>query len=350
MSTNSLSPGRQQNREALHGTQKDIGLADLDGYQLAPETFEEFLTRTQNEIDILSMADVMPLDRLEMDVPRFGVPMLSGNTRDDGGNRPQSADAESGEVKFNTTDKQYYILVEPKRDALKNTHYDNDEFGQYIIDEFIQRWANDIGLIGMRANATSGNLEAYAGAGASGLDDTWNGWVAVAEGKDANSDRIGLENTAAGEVDSMPEVDMADAPIDTKMFNDGVQQLDPRFRDPDDVVWLCSPDQVQEYNFDLTQREDVGGAAVLMGDGDVTPFEYDIIGVNGWPNQYAMLTNPENLAYGLFREMELDQTTNSDKVNENVLHSRNWLEGQFDFQIKSLQAGTLVKNIEDPAA
>ncbi len=350
MSTNTRSPARQQNRDALHGQHKDIGLAELDGYQLEPETFEEFLARTQQEINILDMVDTMPLDRLEMDVPRFGVPQLSGNTRDEGGNRTQSTDAESGEVKFNTTDRQYYILVEPKRDALKNTHYGNDQFGQYIIDEFIERWANDIGLIGMRANADSGNLESYAGADASGLDDTWNGWIAVAEGEDTNSDRIGLEETAAGEVDTMPTVDMSGAPIDTKMFNDGVQTLDPRFRDPDDVVWLCSPDQLQQYNFDLTEREDVGGAAVLMGDGDVTPFEYDIIGINGWPNSYAMLTDPENLAYGLFREMEVDQTTNSDKVNENVLHSRNWLEGQFDYQVKSLQAGALVTNIADPLA
>ncbi|WP_226043487.1 hypothetical protein [Natrinema sp. DC36] len=347
MSTN-MTPARQQNRDALHGSQKDIGLAELNGFQLAPETVEEFLTRTQEEVRILDMADTMPLDRLEADVPKLGVPMLSGGTRDEEGNRTQNSGAESGEVKFNTTDKQYYILVEPKRDALKNTHYANDQFGQYIIDEFIQRWANDVGLIGIRANADTGNLASIGGDAS--LDETWNGWIAIAEGEDTASDRIGLEDTAAGEVDTMPEVDMGSAPIDTKMFNDMVQTVPQRYRDPEKIAFLCSPDQVQQYHYDLTQREDVGGAAVLMGDGDVTPFEYDIIGVNGWPNSYAMLTNPENLAFGLFREMEVDQTTNSDKVNENVLHSRNWLEGQFDYQIKELQAGALSTNIQDPVA
>ena len=348
MSTNNLNSARQQNRSALHGSQKDIGLTELDGFQLAPETVEEFLERTQQEIDILGMADTMVLDRLEADVPQFGVPLLSGSTRNEEGNRTQNSAAEAGEVKFNTTDKQYYVLVEPKRDALKNTHYGPEQFGQYIIDEFLARWGNDVGLIGIRAGASSGNLQSIGGA--ADLDSTWNGWIAVAEGSDTNSDRIGLENTSSSEVDTMPEVDMASAAIDTQMFNDAVQKLDARYRDPDDVVFLCSPDQVQQYHFDLTQREDVGGAAVLMGDGDVTPFEYDIIGVNGWPNNYAMLTDPSNLAYGLFREMEVDQTTNSDKVNENVLHSRNWIEGQFDFQIKELQAGALVTNIQDPTA
>ena len=70
-----------------------------------------------------------------------------------------------------------------------------------------------------------------------------------------------------------------------------------------------------------------------------------MVGVNEWPNEYGMLVDPNNLAYGLFENMELDQTTDTDKVHEDRLHSRNWLEGQFDFQIKEMQAGVLITNI-----
>ncbi|USZ75730.1 hypothetical protein NGM07_00015 [Halorussus vallis] len=348
MGTNTtIDAVRQQNQQATL-SQKDIGLTELDGFQLPSAVTEEFLDRMQKEVNILGMADTMTLARLEQEVPQFGVPRLSGHARAEEASRTTNSAAESGEVKFNATDQSYYILVEPKRDALKNTHYGPDQFGDYIIDQFVQRWGNDIGLIGIRAGASGGNLQSIGGAAE--LDTTWNGWLAIAEGSDSASDRIGLEDTADAETSTMPQVDMAGASVDTQMFDDTITTLDSRFRDPDRVKFLCNPDQVQAYTMSLTEREDPLGSAVIFGDSDITPFSYDVVGVNGWPTSYAMLTDPENLAFGLFEQMELDQTTDTDKVHENRLHSRNWLEGQFDFQIKRMQAGVLVKNIADPAA
>ena len=337
---------RQQNEETLH-YQKDIGLTELDGFQLPSDVTEEFLVRMQNEVDILGMATTMTLGRLEQEVPKFGVPMLSGSTRDEEGSRTSASDAESGHVKFNATDKSYYILVEPRRDALKNTHQGPDNFGDLIINEFVQRWSNDVGLIGMRAGSADAPLEDITGTAE--LDDTFTGWIARAEG-DADSDRIGLEDTDAADVDEMPEVDMVNDPLDTEAFNDTIQKLDERYRDTNSTAFLTSSNQVQQYAMNLTEREDPLGSAVIFGDSDITPFSYDLIGVNGWPDDYMMFTNPENLAFGLFEQMELDQTTDTDKVHEDRLHSRNWLEGQMDFQISEMQAGVLVKNIADPVA
>ena len=342
MGTNTIDAVRQQNQQATL-MQKDVDLATLDGFQLPVDVTEDFLERMQEEISILGMADTMTIPRLEMEVPQFGVPVLSGSARDEEGSRTSNSGVDSGYVKFNATDQSYYILVEPKRDALKNTHYGPDQFGDYIVDQFIQRWGNDVGLIGIRAGASNGNLQAIGGA--ADLDSTWNGWIAIAEGSDASSDRIGLENTS--DATTMPAVDMASAPPDTKMFNDTIQSLDPRYRNQDgyDPVFLMSPNKLQEYVFSLTEREDALGGAVVMGDSDITPFDYTVVGVNGWPDSYAMFTDTSNLAFGLFEEMEVDQTTDTDKVHENRLHSRNWMEGQFDFQIKELQAGVLVQNI-----
>lgn len=337
---------RQQNANSLH-YQKDVGLAELDGFQLPSDVTEEFLERMQKEVNILSMADTMTLARLEQEVPQFGVPLLSGSTRDEEASRTSNSAVESGYVKFNATDKSYYILVEPKRDALKNTHYGPDQFGSYIVDQFVERWANDVGLIGIRAGASSGNLQSIGGA--ADLDATWDGWIARAEddtqSDDGSSTRIGLEDTGSAELSSMPEYDQANAAPDTQMFNESIQTLDSRYRNPDDVVFMLSPDKIQEYVFNLTQREDPLGSAVIMGDSDITPFNYPVVGINGWPDEYGMFVNPDNLAYGLFENMELDQTTDTDKVHENRLHSRNWMEGQFDFQIKEMQAGVLIKNI-----
>lgn len=335
---------RQSNQDALH-SEKDIGLEELDGFQLPSDVTAEFLTRMQKESDLLDMVDTVTLDRLEQEVPKFGVPRLSGGLRDEEGSRTEASDVQSGAVKFNVTDQNYYILVEPKRDALKNTHQGVQDMGNMIIDEFVSRWANDLSIIGIRANAGEGNLDDLAGR--DDIDDRFNGWIAIAEGSDEDSDRIALEDTGDGDETTMPEVDMAGEPVDTEMFNDAIVGMDSRYRDPDETVFLMGTDQVQQYHFDLTQREDSLGVPILQGDNDVTPFDYDVIGVPEWPNEYAMFTNPENLAFGLYEEMELDQTTDTDKVHEERLHSRNWLEGQFDFQIKELQGGVLISGLNN---
>jgi hypothetical protein len=340
---------RQQNQRSLT-MDKDVDLATLDGFQLPVDVTEEFLERMQKEVNILGMADTMTLARLEMEVPQFGVPILSGNQRSEEASRTTNSGVDSGTVKFNATDKSYYVLVEPTRDSLKNTHYGPDQFGDYIVDQFVQRWANDVGIIGIRAGASSGDLQStYSQVTSSTLDDTWDGWIARAEddtqSDDGSSTRIGLEETGGSELSSMPVYNQASAAPDTQMFNESIQTLDSRFRNPDDVVFLMSPDKIQEYVFRLTQREDPLGSAVIMGDSDITPFSYDVIGVNEWPDEYGMLVDPSNLAYGLFENMEIDQTTDTDKVHEDRLHSRNWMEGQFDFQIKQMQAGVLITNI-----
>jgi hypothetical protein len=339
----------QANDDALH-FEKDIGLTELDGFQLPPEVTEEFLTRMQEQVDILGAVDTMTLDRLEQNVPQFGVPRLSGGQRNEGGSRTKSSSVTSGQFRFNVTDRNYYIKFEPKRDAIKNTNFSEDEFGEYIIDEFAARWGNDVALLGLNAG--------YSGSTAvtipAELQGSWQGWLARAEG-DADSDRIGLENTTDAETDSMPVYDHSDGggtpqPVDTEMFNASIQTLAGRYTDPDDVVFLLASDNVQQYQFDLTGREDGVGVAVLQGDSDVTPFDYDVVPVNGMPRDVGLFTSFDNLAYGLYGEMELDQTTDTETIHEDRLHSQNWLEGQFDYQIKEMQAGVLIEGIQDPNA
>lgn len=335
----------------MGGTEKDIGLSDLDGFQLPPRVTERILVRVQESSGMLNMVDTVTMQRLEEQVPTFGVPVLSGDTRNEGGDRTDESSAESGDVKFNATDQIYYIHIDIKRDAIKDIHPSPNQAGEMIVGEFIDRWANDVALIGMRANATEGDLAAYAGK--ANLDATYDGWIAIAEGKGDNSDRIGLEGP--DNVTQMPVFDNqsdgttpTDQPIDTKTFHKSIQTLEQRYRDPENVVFMLSPDQVQQYYYDLTGRQDGLGVAVLQGDSEVTPFEYDIVGIPGWPDQYGMFVAPDNLAYGLYENMDVEQLKNTDKTAEQVLHSRTWFEGQFDYQIKNLTAGVLITGLKDP--
>lgn len=359
MSARSVDDARQQNE--LAGTTKDIGIPEMGGFQREPLVAEDFIERMQKKVELLNLVTTMELPRLEVEVPQFGVPRLSGSVRSEGGSRTSGSGVETGQARFNVTDRQYYILVEPKRDALKNTHYGPDEFGEYIVDQFVERYSNDVGLIGMRAAASQGNLEAYAGAGAAELDTTFTGWIGRAEGDSQSTDsagdstRVGLEDTTTAEAGSMPKYDNTDTngnpqPIDTSVFDQAITRLDSRYRDEDDTVFLASPDTLQEYANTLTEREDALGVAAIMGDSEITPFSYEVVPVNGWPPQYMMFTDPENLCFGLYREMEVDQSQDTDKVHENRLHSRNWLEGQMDFQIAEMQAGTLVTGLKPRTA
>jgi len=340
-----MADARAQNTKSLE--KSPINTGSLDSVQLPRELFEEFIERTQEESELLDLVRVEPLPRKEMAKPQVGVPELSGGTRDEDGNRPGTSDATTGAVEFNVTGQYYYIKYDLKEDAVEDT-MSEDEVADLILGHFENAWANDVQNIAINAGRSGSGLPAS-------LNDTFDGFIAIAEGNDTASDRIGLEDTADAEVDTMPTYDHTDGggtpqPVNTSMFNSAIQTVPERFRDPDEQVVLMSKSQVQQYHFDLTGREDGLGVAVLQGGNDVTPFDYDIVGVSYFPDDYAMVINPEQLSYGLYEGLEITQIDSSDKTMDEALHSRTLLEGQFDFQIEELQSGALVTGIAAPEA
>lgn len=335
-----MSNARQENKNSL---QKDINLTSLNGVQLPRDLFDRFVERQQEAADLLEDVRVETLPRKEMGVPQIGVPELSGGTRDEEGNRTETSDAETGAVEFNTTDQFYYIKYDLKKEAVDNT-YSAEEIADIILSHFERAWGNDVQNIAINAGRSGSGLPTE-------LNDTFTGWIAIAEGNDTASDRIGT-----GEEDdasTMPSYDHSDSNgdpvgVNSELFNALIQTVPERYRDPDSQVILTSKSQVQQYHYELTGREDGLGAAVLMGDRDVTPFKYDIRGVSYWPDDVMMLIDPEQLVYGLYEEMEIEQQTETDKTMDEALHSRNLIEGQFDFQIEELQSGALATNIAEP--
>lgn len=336
-----LETARQQNLQTL---QKDtINIPNLDGVQLPRALFDRIIERAQEEAELLNMARVEDLPRKEMAVPQIGVDDLPGGSRNEEGSRTGTDQAASGAVELNTTDQFYYIQYDLKKEAVDNTMGAN-QIGEIIISQFERGWANGAQNIAINAGRSGSSLPAWA-------DDTWDGWIAIAEGADTESDRIGTGNEA--DASTMPTHDHSDSngnpqPLNTDLFNSTIQAVPERYRDPDDQVFLLSKTQVQEYHNQLTEREDGLGVAVLMGDNDVTPFEYDIVGVSFWPNDTAMLIDPDQLVYGIYEGMTVEQIRQSDKTMDEALHSRNLLEGQFDLQIEELQSGALATNIAQP--
>jgi len=340
-----IEDARQANTDSVQ--KQTIDTSSLNGAQLPRDLYERFIERQQRDANLLEMVRVETLPRLEMGVPKIGVPELSGDVRAEGGedaDETADSDAETGSVEFNATDQSYYIQYDLKRDSVKNVTTDEDSVADVILSHFERAWGNDIQNIGVNAGRSGSSLPAT-------FNDTFDGWIAIAEGNDTASDRIGTGEEA--DASTMPTYDHSDGngdpqPVNTALFNAMIQTVPERYRDPDDLVFLTSKSQVQSYHYNLTEREDSLGVAALLGDNDVTPFEYDIRGVSYWPDDIMMLVNPTNLVYGLFEEVEMTQLTQTDQTMERRLHSRNLIEGQFDFQIEELQAGALGTNIAAP--
>jgi len=340
-----IQDARDANTQAVQ--KQTIDTSQLNGAQLPRDLFERFIERQQREATLLSDVRVETLPRLEMGVPKLGVPELSGSVRSEGGEDAtgtDNADAETGSVEFNATGQSYYIQYDLERDAVKNVITSEDAVADVILSHFERAWGNDVQNIGINAGRSGSGLPAQ-------FNDTFDGWISIAEGNDTASDRIGTGEEA--DASTMPTYDHSDSngnaqPVNTALFNAMIQTVPERYRDPDTLQFHTSKSQVQDYLYRLTEREDALGAAAVMGDSDITPFEYDVIGRSYWPDDVMMLVDPQNLVYGLFEEVEITQLTQTDQTMERRLHSRNLLEGQFDFQIEELQAGALGTNIAAP--
>jgi hypothetical protein len=345
----STQDARQRNTESLQ--KSPINTTDLSGVQLPRDLFEEFIERTQEESKLLDLVRVEDLPRKEMGKPKVGVPEMSGGTRDEDGNRPETSSADTGVIEFNVTDQYYYIKYDLKEDAVEDT-MSEEEVANLILSHFQTAWANDVQNIAINAGRTDSGGTVVGVDGGGPLDSTFDGWIAIADGDAGTADdRIGLDGTA--DVDTMPAYDHTDGggtpqPVNTDLFDGMIQTVPERYRDPDDQVFMLSKSQVQSYHKTLTDRNDALGVAVLQGDMEVNPFAYDIVGIANWPDTRAMLINPEQLSYGLYEGLEITQQTETDKTMDEALHSRNLMEGQFDLQVEELQSGAIASGIAQP--
>lgn len=337
-----LQTARHANRQALkdEGT---VGLDELSGPQLPRDLFDRFIERVQQDDSLLGMVRTETLPRLEMAVPKIGVDRMSGGTRDEEGSRPETSDPVSGTVEFDATDQFYFIKYDLKYDAVKNLHATEEEIGNLILSHFERQWRTDVQNIGINAGYDEDFGVDYAD-----IDAKFTGWLGILNGEDPHGDdRIGLDETDGGEEDQAPGFSWG-AVVETELFNDAIQAMPERNRDPDSQRFLMNKTQLQQYYFDLSDREDTAGVDHLYGDNPITPFSYDIVGIDHWPQDTLVLADPDEFVWGMYEEMTVEQQTETDKTMDEALHSRNLIEGQFDFQVEQLQSCVLVDDIVEP--
>jgi hypothetical protein len=326
----SVNNARQDNRRAM---QKDTidSSGDLSGGQFPRRLFEEFFQQVQEEARLLDQIRTVALDFNQQAIPQIGVGERLMQQVDEGESVEDNFEtASTGQVDIDV--EKTVIPYELTQESVEDTV---DDVADILLDKFQRQFAADAQELGIAGDESS------PGTYFSGADSFFNindGWLAIAQG-DGSSSRVDGNS-------SMTEYDHGAGGVNTTLFDETILNLAAKYRrDGVDPIFLMNRDNVQRYKRFLTDKESGLGDAVLMGDMDLTPFDYDVIGVHGMPDTHALFTPPENLIWALRRDVEIDVVENSDETLERDLFARYALRARHDYQIEDLDAGVVVKNI-----
>lgn len=303
---------RQDNEKAL----EKFDSTDLSGGVMPRDLFEDWYQRVQDTARLMNMVRTEILPRPKMEIARIGV-----GTRMRRGADEVTGDA--GDATVNTDGIQMdaekgTLAWDLQREAVEDTIGQVDEI---VLDKMAMQWAIDTQDLGV--NGDEADADAFINQN--------DGWLQIlADRTDTNT------------------YDHAGGAIDTSLFHEARAALPNRFKRSGDIqepVYMMNLSHIENYEYDLTQREDPLGAAVLFSDDDITPFNYDVYGFAAWPEDTALLTYPENLIYGVWRETEVEVLDATDKTAENDLFARYFMRTRDDFQVEDEEGAVLINNL-----
>lgn len=302
---------------------KQITTDDLgeDG-TLPREMFDEFFQEVQNESAILDRVRTVPVGRSKTRIPKISVgerlrqshPENTSQSESDVSTDSVDIDCEKSSITWSLTRET--VEENPEREQLADT----------VMSLMSQAWSvdtEDLGLVGDE--------------GGSGFETQNDGWFQIASDR---SSPIYYHDDAGDGTGSAQ-------PINTDLFHETIQAVDSKYLRAD-PTFMLNKKQVQEYAHNLTEREDGLGATVLMGDSELTPFGYDIVGSAMVPEGEALFTPAQNLIYALRYDVRMDRLTESDDVFDNELFAKYKIVGKDDFQIEDENAVVRVEGIEAP--
>ena len=313
-STDSVRNTRTKNEDAL----EKFDTTDMAGGVLPRDLFEEFYQRVQDEANIMDAVRTEDLPRQKMELARIGVGerMRRGASEGTGDAGDASIDTSGVEMDVEKGTLSWDLTRESVDDVIDNV----DEI---VLDKMARQFAVDTQDLGLNGDESS----------ADAFLNQNDGWLKI------------LDNSS-----DTNTYDQGSNPVDTQMFHEAIQALPNKFKRSDrvDPVFMLNEDQVQQYRFNLTDRSSPIGDAVILGEEDLTPFDYDIIGVAAFPNDSGLFTHPNNLVYGLYDEVEIQVLDDTDKVAENDLFARYFMRVRDDFEVEDENAAVRINNIATP--
>jgi len=305
---------------------------DLSGGQFPRRLFDEFFQQVQEQATLLNRIRTVALDFEQEAIPQIGVGERLMQEVSEGGSVEDNFEtARTGQVDIDV--KKTVIPWEITNESVEDTVGDVAEI---LLEKFRQQFAADAQELGVAGH------ESTPGTYFSGADSFFginDGWLAIAEGQDSSSRVDG--NT------SMATYDHGAGGVNTTLFDETILKIEQKFlRDEQmEPVFMTSRKNVQRYKRFLTDKETGLGDAVLLGESDLNPFGFDVIGVFGYPDNKGLFTPPKNLIWALRRDVEIDVLENSDETLERDLFARYALRARHDYQIENLNAGVVMSNI-----
>lgn len=301
---------------------KQITTTDLGtGGTLPREMFDEFFTEVQDESELLNRIRTVPVGRSKTRIPKIGVGERLRQGQAENTTQAESnvstgsvdIDCEKGSIYWSLTRET--VEENPEREQLANT----------ILSLMAQQWSVDTEDLGLNGDEADANT----------FVNQNDGWFTIA--------------TAAGSPiyyhDDMGDGTGTAQPIDSAMFHETIQTADSKYLRAN-PVFVINTKQIQEYYNNLTERQDGLGAAVLMGDSEVTPFDYTIVGSPMVPETEALFTPPQNLIYALrYDDTRVEVLRESDEVFDNDLFAKYKIVGKDDFAIQDANAVVRVEGI-----
>lgn len=335
-----MSNARKSNRDELDRMEKDtVDTVSLEGGVLPRDLFDEFYEEVQAESELLDLVRTVDMPRKEMSIPQIGVGERVLRKQTEGASAGSFEDAVSGSVTLDATNNKTVIPYELTQETVEDV-VTGEDVAELILSHFETQFGTDVQDLALNGDTSSGDA----------FLSIIDGWIAIAE-----SGRGVTAGNRLSDDGQFAQYDHSDSnsnaqPVNTEMFSDTIQTLEEKYRDPENMVFMMSKSNVQEYSRQLSDREDGLGVAVLQGSNELTPFEYDIVGISNFPQDRVMLTNPNNLVWGLHRDVEVDVVDNSDETLERDLFARYALRARWALNIEDLDAGVLVTGVEDPTA
>lgn len=305
---------------------KQITTGDLgDGGTLPREMFEEFFREVQDESVVLDRVRTVPIGSSKTRIPKIGVGERLRQGQDENSGQSESSvntdyvdiDAEKGSVYWSLTRET--VEENPEREDLADT----------ILSMMSQQWGMDTEDLGFNGDETSG--DAFVSQN--------DGWLTVAADRGAAV----YHHDDAGDGTGVSQ------PINKSLFHETIQATEAKYLRAD-PVFLINTKQMQEFMNNLTDRDDGLGARVLLGDDDINPFGYDIIGTPVIPEGQALFTPARNLIYALRYDVRVEVLQESDEVFDNDLFAKYKIVGKDDFEIQDENAVVRVEGIEEVSA
>lgn len=308
--TENMTQTRKSNEEAI----EKFGTTDVSGGVMPRDLFEDWYQQVQDTARLMSMVRTEVLPRPKMEIARIGVGERMRRGAAEGTGNAGNASISTSGVQIDA--EKGTLAWDLNREAVEDTIGQVDEI---VLDKMSRQWAVDTQDLALNGDASS-------------TDNFLNqndGWLTLL---DADTDT----NT----------YDHAGGAIDTSLFHETRAALPNKYKrnETTDPVFMMNLSDLESYEFDLTQREDPLGAAVLFSDQDINPFNYDIFGFSGIPQGEAVFTHPQNLIYAIWRETEVEVLDATDKTAEQDLFARYFLRTRDDFQVEEANAAVRVTN------